>query len=95
MIYSVWGDDLLGGFCLTLRETPRVLTMLLLGGKDLHLWRDDLVEFLQNKAKKLQCTEFYMMGPLAWGKLFPELDLVSCVYHAKPAYLTEPSKTIE
>lgn len=97
LIYTVDDDELIGTFCLTIRDLGkrRILTMLLLGGVRLKIWRDDLVSFMEAIAEKHACTDFYMMGPEAYKRLFPMIKLVSCVYNKTPAYLTESRKNIQ
>lgn len=97
LLFSVDDDGLIGTFCLTIRDISdkRILTMLLLGGENLMSWRDDLVEFMEAIAQKYACHEFYMMGPKAYERMFPEISLVSCVYKKIPAYLTQNNKNIQ
>jgi hypothetical protein len=65
-------------FCLNFHN--KTMNLLLLGGEDVKSWRDDLVRFLFATAKYEECTEFTMMGPLAWKRLFPEVTLRTCVF---------------
>lgn len=56
------------------------MTLVALGGSEPRKWRDKLVDFLEATAKEKKCVEFLMVGPPAWGRLFPEIKLVACVY---------------
>lgn len=82
-IYLVKIDDFLCGcFVLSLRQhrDRRVLQLLALGGFKIRVWRDALVDFLFDAAKKSSCTDFSMIGRRGFGKLFPEMRHVACIY---------------
>lgn len=74
--------DLVGCVTLSLRKTPKdlLLELPLMGGENLRSWRDDLVEFLFQKASEHKCTRFTMIGRKGFERLFPELSLLCCVY---------------
>lgn len=74
--------DLVGCLTLSLRETERdlFLELPLMGGEDLRSWRDDLVDFLFQKAEQHKCTRFTMIGRKGFERLFPEMKLLCCVY---------------
>ena len=50
------------------------------GMESMRNFRQFLVDFLFDIAKQNQCTDFTMLGPLAWKRIFPELILSGCVY---------------
>lgn len=96
-IYTIEsGGELCACFCLLFNELPygRVMNLVRLAGKNVSAWKDGLVKFLESTAVKEGCVDFVMMGPLAWKKLFPMLQLSTCVFK-KPFNLTSKNKTIE
>ena len=91
-LYTIECDgELCAAFCLTFRETAKgiVMQLVLLGGKDVKKWRDALVEFMEATAAKFSCVWFTMMGPDAWGKLFPEIKKHVCIFGKIPKYIGE------
>lgn len=92
-IYTITDRDALKAcFCVVFHLDGKIMSLVLLGGEDVKSWRDEFVEFLFATAKKNGAVQFTMMGPLAWGKLFPELKLMSCVFGIN---LTNEKETVE
>ena len=81
-IYEIYDEQLIGCMTLSIREsgTHRYLELPLLGGRNIVLWRDDLVKFLFEQAKKHNCNKFTMIGRKGFERLFPEMRLLCCVY---------------
>lgn len=74
--------DVIGCFTLSLRnlQDGRILELPLLGGVGLAKWRDNLVEILFQIAAANRCTRFSMIGRRGFERLFPELEMLCCVY---------------
>lgn len=86
MIIGVYiADKITGAFVMHTNEGDqrKILMLSLLGGKQVKLWRDDLVEFILQMGKDNACTDFSMVGRKGWGKLFPELTLDGFIYSRK------------
>lgn len=80
--FAMEENSVIGCFCLTIRahKDRKYLMLPLFHGERIAEWRDQFVEYLFMMAKANNCTDFYMMGRKGWGKLFPEMDHIACVY---------------
>lgn len=87
-------ENIIGCFNLCIRSNHGrlYLELQLLGGKNLKLWRDELVQFLFLMAKQHGCSRFTVIGRKGFEKVFPELKLFCCVYGHN---LTEGSENIQ
>lgn len=67
----------------TLDDKRVVMNIPLLGGAELWLWRNDLKEFLIQKANEIKANEFTILGRKGWSKLFPEFEEIGVVLRMK------------
>lgn len=72
----------------TLQDTGKVLTSVLLGGDNFDEWFNELREYYYKLAKEHDCDEFCLMGRRGFKRYFPELTEVATVFRvilkAKP-----------
>lgn len=91
-----YATKLLGCFALTFteQEVGKVMTLVLLGGTHLELWKNELSKFLYETADKHVCKELYYMGRKGFARLFPQLEEIARVYRARrPDFDTESLKS--
>lgn len=75
----------IGGFVFTIKyqNDLKYLVLNLFHGRDMKIWRDEFVKFIFKLAEANECTDFYMLGRKGWGRLFPEMEHIACVYGHK------------
>lgn len=88
LIYCVFIDNVLGGalfinFRVVGGEKKMTLTLLGSQKNQLHVWARDLVYFLRCLKKDQKATNFTVFGRKGFGKLFPELKHIACVYEGQ------------
>lgn len=85
MIFGAFDEELTGCFTVEIKaaKDKKVLMVSILGGKDLKLWRDNLVAFLFDIASRNKCTDFSIIGRKGFEKMFPEVKLDACIYSVK------------
>lgn len=64
----------------TMQDTGRVLSSVLLGGDNFSDWAEELKEFYYKLAKDHDCDEFVLMGRRGFKRYFPELSEVATVF---------------
>lgn len=79
------GDVLVGSLFIDFRvlHLGKTMQLALLGGTRLADWRHDLVSFLYRLARNNKADEFTIFGRPGWGRLFPELNPVGCIFRKK------------
>lgn len=64
-------------------NSGKLLDVALLGGNNFRAWKDDAHEFTKRLAKMKECSEVWLMGPQAWGRMFPDMEAIGVVYRLK------------
>lgn len=89
--YCVFVDEKIHG-CFFLRyrliHIGKIMEVVLLGGIEIELWADDLNKILKEIAKDQKANEITLVGRKGWGRLFHDLEQVSCFYRFKVPNLT-------
>lgn len=86
-IYEVYKSGLIGCIYVLTYNTKegKVLSPVLVGGKDMGLWQQDLYDFLVAEAKKLDAVAIRFIARKGWGKLYPMCRNIGTIYEWKPA----------
>jgi hypothetical protein len=81
-IYAITDQKLIGAVFYLYGAGPKgkILDVALLGGVDLQKWKAAAQEFTVNLAKSMDCKEVWLMGPKAWGRIFPDMEAIGVVY---------------
>lgn len=82
-IYQVFRDnELIGCFFLNFihNHLGYVMNMILLGGRELTTWSEDLTKFLWKLADDEKADEFCYLGRDGFKKIFPHLEKVAVLY---------------
>lgn len=61
----------------------KTMNLILLGGTKINLWAEDLELFLFKLAEQLRIDEFTALGRKGWGRFFPSMEHVACLYRVK------------
>ena len=85
MLFKAQENGILGCFYISFRQYPvgRVMSVILLGGRDFESWGVQLHEFLTALALKNGAVEFTMMGRKGWAKIFPDFEHLACIYRKR------------
>lgn len=79
-IYVVKTDHICGAFCLEFSN--EVMNIILLGGENIHAWKDDLVSFFDEIIDNRNIKRVLVVGRKGWGKLFTRLKPIGTIYTA-------------
>lgn len=89
--YCIFVDEKLHG-CFFLRyrliHIGKIMEVVLLGGIGIELWAKELDRILKEIAKDQRANEITLVGRKGWGRLFHDLEQVSCFYRFKVPNLT-------
>ena len=60
-----------------------VLNVASLGADRVIEWKDSLLEFTINQAKRMNCNEIVLVSRKGWGRVFPAFKPIGVVYSLK------------
>jgi hypothetical protein len=82
-IYLIYNGDWLAGACYILtHDTPKgkVVSPVLVGGKNMHIWHDDFYNFIQEFSKLVGAVKIHWMGRKGWLKAYPKSRVIGYVF---------------
>lgn len=87
-IYTVYDTQLTGCLYLLTYNTKegKILSPVLVGGKNLKKWRNELFNFLADELKKVDGVAVRYIGRKGWLKTFPTCRNIGTIYEWKPAF---------
>lgn len=91
------GKRLVGAFFANYRcdvEKGVIYNLPLLGGDDIDSWSGDLIEFLKQKTHDIGASEFVILGRRGWGRMFPQLEHIACLYRKKLSLVSDSDTQI-
>lgn len=84
-IYQVYSGELTGAVYILTYDTKegKVVSPVLVGGKNLSGWQKNLHDFLINEASKLDAVAIRFIARKGWGKLYPMCRNIGTIYELK------------
>lgn len=84
-LYQVYDGELCGAVYVLTYNTKdgKVLSPVLVGGKSLSHWQQDLHDFLVGEANKLDAVAIRFIARKGWGKLYPMCRNIGTIYELK------------
>lgn len=80
--YEIYDKELVGAMYVVIYKEKKVICPVLVGGKQLHKWRNDLYQFLVGESDKIQGT-IRFIARLGWSKKYPMCKKIGSIYELK------------
>lgn len=84
-IYTVHNGELTGAIYVLTYNTKegKVLSPVLVGGKNLGKWQSDLHDFLVGEASKIKAVAIRFIARKGWQKMYPMCKNIGTIYELK------------